>query len=434
MHAGPRERPPGGPTSAVATAPRALGCGILWTVGFRPFFLAASLWSAVAIAMWIVMLFTGYALPSRFDPLRWHIHEMLFGFVPAAIAGFLLTAIPTWTGRKPIRGALLAGLAALWLAGRIACALSASLPFWFAAGVDLAFLFALAAVMLREVALARSWRNLPMPMPVALLGVADLLMYLEAAGRAVPAGLGWRLGLAALMILVSVVGGRIIPAFTRNWLARRVSRREPGREPWTGSGPTSTAGLVLRVGPALGSPAGRALDRLTLGVLHAGLVGWAFLPGAHVFAVLLILASALLLWRLARWGGVATFAEPLLAVLHVGYGWLMVGAALLGVSVLTPAIPLAAAVHALTAGTIGTLILAVMTRVSLGHTGRPLEAGGATVAIYLLVNVAAAMRVIAELAIGVFVPLVLLSALLWVAAFLLFVVRYGPMLAAPRVS
>lgn len=412
MHGRPVEA--SGGTAALSRASR---YGALWALGFRPFFLAASLWAALALALWIAMLFSGNQLPSRFGALQWHIHEMLFGFVPAAIAGFLLTAVPNWTGRRPIHGGPLVALAALWLAGRLACAVSGKLPFWLAAGVDLAFLFALAALILREVVAARSWRNLPMPMPVALLGAADLLMYLEAAGDAVPAGLGWRLGLAAIMILVSVVGARIIPVFTRNWLAQR-----------------ATARRQLRRTAAPATRAARAVDRLTVGALHAGLIGWAFMPAARPFGVLLILASALLAWRLARWGGVATLAEPLLAVLHVGYGWLMVGAALLGASVLTPAVPLAGAVHALTAGTIGTLTLAVMTRVSLGHTGRRLAADGATAVIYVLVTCAAAARVAAEFALGIFVPLILLSAALWVAAFLAFALRYGPLLAAPRVS
>lgn len=189
--------------------------------GVPAFFLAAALWAAFSLTLWIVLFETGSALPSRFDPLSWHIHAMLFGFVLAAIAGFILTAIPNWTGRRPIQGSALAGLVALWLLGRIACFVSAFLPLWFAAALDVAFPLVLSAVAAREIVAARNWRNLMMPFPIGVLGIADLLTYLERAGFGIPAGLGWRLAMAAIIALVSAIGGRIIPAFTRNWLVKR---------------------------------------------------------------------------------------------------------------------------------------------------------------------------------------------------------------------
>ncbi len=381
----------------------------LWTFAFRPFFLATSLWSVAALALWIVMLFTGQPLPSRFDPLRWHIHEMLFGFVPAAIAGFMLTAIPTWTGRRALQGTPLMCLAALWLLGRVACLWSAQLPLWLAAGVDLAFPIVLCTLAARDIVAARSWRNLPMPLPIAVLGAADVLMYLEVAGVVVPPGLGWRLGLAAIIILVSAVAGRIIPSFTRSWLTQRG---------------------VASVSPAVRS----TIDRLGMAALHTGLIGWAFEPGSRSVGALLLVAAVLALYRLLRWQGYATLAEPLLAVLHLGYGWVVVGVALLGASMLGTAVTLAAAVHAFTAGAVGTLVLAVMTRVSLGHTGRPLQADRVTGLIYAVISVAAATRVLASLAIAAFLPLIAASAALWITGFALFAVRYGPMLLAPRVK
>lgn len=377
----------------------------IWTMAFRPFFLMAGVWSAAALAGWIAMFVTGTAPPSRFDPLTWHIHEMLFGFVMAAIAGFLLTAIPNWTGRAPISGWPLAALAALWLAGRVACLVSASIPFGLAAVIDLAFPLVLCAVCAREIIAGRNWRNMPMPLPIAVLGIADLLMYLELAGFAVPAGLGWRLALTAIVFLISVVGGRIIPAFTRNWLTKR-----------------GTA--VLPVGH------GR-VDIVALAALHAGMIGWAFFPALSPVGGLLVVAAALNLWRLVRWRGIATFSEPLLTVLHAGYLWVVIGAALLGTSMLTGHVPAAAAIHALTAGAIGTMTLGVMTRVSLGHTGRALAADRATALIYLLVILAAAVRVAAA-AIGSLPVLIEISALLWIGGFGLFALRYGPMLLAPR--
>ena len=379
------------------------------SLAFRPFFLAASLWSALALVLWIAMLLAGVTLPSRFDPLTWHIHEMLFGFVLAAIAGFMLTAIPNWTGRLPVRGSPLAWLATLWLLGRIACLVSALIPFWVAAVADLSFPVILTAAVAREIAAGRNWRNLPMTLPVAVLSIADLLMHLEVGGFEVPPGLGWRLGLAAIVVLISVVGGRIIPSFTSNWLAKHGTVRLPAPHRW--------------------------IDRCALGSLHAGMTGWAFFPGFRPLGILLLLAAALNLLRLARWRGGATLVEPLLAILHLGYLWVVAGAVLLGAAILSETVvPGSAAIHALTAGAIGTMVLAVMTRVSLGHTGRALEASQATLLIYLLVNAAAATRIGAAFVTGTPMILLAISGALWVAGFSLFAAKYGPMLWSGRLQ
>ncbi len=374
--------------------------------GFRPFFFAAALWSAAALAVWIAMIATGAAVPSRFEPLAWHVHEMLFGFVMAAVAGFLLTAIPNWTQRLPVSGGPLALLAALWLLGRIACLVSALVPAWLAAAADLSFPAVLVGVVAREIVAGRNWRNLPMVAPVAVLGIANLLMHLEADGVGVPTGLGWRLGLAAVIVLISVVGGRIVPSFTRNWLAKRPDAALPA------------------------SPGG--IDRAALGMLHAGLFGWAFLPSFAPLGAVLLAAAALNLWRLLRWRGGAAVAEPLLLVLHVGYAWLVLGAALLGLAMLDAAVPQGAAIHALTAGAVGTMILAVMTRATRGHTGRSLSADRVTSAIYVLVSLAAIARVAAAFAASWTMPLLILSACLWIAAFGGFALAYGAMLLLPR--
>ncbi|HJU15439.1 MAG TPA: NnrS family protein [Stellaceae bacterium] len=377
------------------------------TQGFRPFFLAAGVWAAAALLLWLGMLTHGTALPSRFDPLAWHIHEMLFGFVMAAIGGFLLTAIPNWTKRLPVGGRPLALLASLWLLGRLACLVSAWVPAWLATAADLSFPALLCAVAAREIVAGRNWRNLPMVVPAAVLGLANLLMHLEAAGIVLGSrGLGWRLGLAAALALISVVGGRIVPSFTRNWLVRRDEAHLPA--------------------------ARDGLDRAALGTLHAGLFGWAFAPGLPLFGLLLVLGAALNLWRLVRWRGYRTGAEPLLLVLHIGYFWLVLGSALLGLSALGAGVPQSAAIHALTAGAIGTMILAVMTRATRGHTGRTLAADRGTTAIYLLVTVAAVCRVVAGFGAGPVMPLLIASGGLWIAAFGLFVLAYGPMLILPR--
>jgi uncharacterized protein involved in response to NO len=378
----------------------------LFANAFRPLFIASAVWAVLAIALWLAMLFGYVELPSRFDPLAWHIHEMLFGFVMAAVGGFLLTAIPNWTGRLPVKGLPLALLAGLWLLGRLACMISGALPAWLAIAADLSFPAALLVVAAREIVAGRNWRNLAMTAPLAIFIAADLLMHLESQGVGVAGGLGWRLGLAAPVLLISVIGGRIIPSFTRNWLVKRGSARLP-------------------------APHGRA-DIAAVGTLHAGFILWAILPDSAAAGVILLLAAALNAWRLARWAGAATLAEPLLFILHVGYGWLAIGAALLGLSLLDSRVPVDSAIHALTAGAIGIMILAMMPRVTLGHTGRDLTANRATIVLYLLIGVAAIARVAAPWIPAAMMELVALSGICWIAAFGLFAITYAPMLAASR--
>ena len=394
-------------TANASIAPGRAGPGpAILRRGFRPFFLAAGVWAAGAVALWLAEITGLLALPSAFDPVTWHAHEMLFGFVSAAIAGFLLTAIPNWTGRLPMRGWRLGVLFVLWCAGRVAVGLSALTGPAFAAVVDLAFLAVLAAVVLREIAGTGNRRNLPIAGIVVVLAGSNLLVHLEALGLAATGSLGLRLGLADVAVLITLVGGRIVPSFTRNWLARRGA-------------------------PVLPRPFGR-LDLLALGSsVVAGLV-WALAPGAMAAGVLAILAAAANGARLWGWCGQRTFAEPLVWILHLGYAWLVAGFALLGLAVLFPPLPQTAALHALTAGAMGTMTLAIMTRATLGHTGRALSAGPGTTMIYGLVSVAALARVAAPFAPNGAMELLGLSGVCWVGAFGLFVVLYGPLLAGSR--
>jgi uncharacterized protein involved in response to NO len=378
----------------------------LLSAGFRPFFLAAATWSAVSLAAWLSLLAGGIDLPSRFDPLSWHIHEMLFGFIMAAVGGFLLTAIPNWTNRAPVAGTPLVVLVALWLLGRVACLISASIPGWLAPLADLAFAVALEVVAARELVAVGNRRNYPLLAPVVVLAIANLLMHLQALGVAIPIGLGWRLGVSAMIALISVIGGRIVPAFTRNWLTARGASRLP-------------------------PPAG-ILDRITLGTLVAGMIAWTFLPDWKPVGVLLLVAAVLNAARLGLWRGVATLPEPLLLILHVGYLWLVVGVTLLGLSLFTDVVPSAAAVHALTAGAMGTMIIAVMTRATLGHTGRTLNADAATMAIFALVSAAAVLRIVGAWPVDAHASLIEVSGLAWIGAFALFLAKFGPMLLARR--
>lgn len=374
--------------------------------GFRPFFLLAGLWGAAAVPLWLVIFHGGLTVPSAFGPAGWHGHEMIFGFAAAVLAGFLLTAIPNWTGRLPLQGLPLAGLAALWLAGRAAMALSEVLGPWLPAAIDLAFLALMLAVALREIVAGRNWRNLPLMGALLLLIAANALTHLEALGLTGSMQAGQRLGIAVLAMLIGLIGGRIIPSFTRNWLVKRGATTLPA--PFN------------------------AYDKACLLVSPVGLAGWVVAPELAPVGGLLLAAGALQAVRLARWQGRQTLAEPLVWSLHLGFLWLPLGLLLLGLGILLPSlVPPTAALHALTAGAIGAMTLAVMTRATLGHTGRELTADGPTTAIYLAVAAAAATRVAAALLPEYYLALLWPSGLLWSLAFGVFVLRYGPLHLSP---
>ena len=367
--------------------------------GFRPFFLFAAAWSAVAVPLWLAAYAHGFAPRGALPAQLWHAHEMIFGFGLAVVTGFLLTAIPNWTGRLPVRGGALAMLAALWLGGRIALLTADAAT---AALVDLAFPAAVIAVVARELIAGRNFRNLPMLAALGLLFTGSLLVHLHANDIAYTAALGNRLGIATLLALIALVGGRIVPSFTRNWLAK--------------------------ARPDVAAPASPSrFDIVCLLVTLAGLAHWVALPD-HPFAFVMEIAGGVASGlRLARWRGLATLREPLLVVLHAGYGWLAAGLLLLGLNGFFRWLPPTAPLHALTVGAIGTMTLGVMTRASLGHGGRPLAAGRGTAAIYALVTLAAVLRVAAPLS-AYPLHLTSLAGLAWSAAFGLFALLYGPLL------
>lgn len=391
----PRYRPWAGPT--------------LLKEGFRPFFLGAGLWAAVALTLWLLQFQGTLELPTLMAPMSWHIHEMLYGFVGATLGGFLLTAIPNWTGRMPLQGWPLALLAGSWLAGRLAVLTSAWIGAGPAAAVDLAFLALLLGVVLREILAGKNWRNLPMAGAVGLLLAGNVVMHAEAAGLMVDSGLGWRLAIAVILLLVSLVGGRIIPSFTRNWLSKRGARE---------------GALPAAFG---------AVDKAALLATAAAGAAWVAVPYGKAAAALLLVAALAQALRLARWKGLSTLAEPLLAILHLAYAWLPLGLGLLGLSHWLPAaVPQSLAIHALTAGAIGSITLAVMTRATLGHTGRPLTAGAGTTAIFAAITLAVLARLAAAALPAQAIPLLGLSGAAWLGAFGGFVLLYGPKLLAPR--
>jgi len=389
---------------STAAAIRAYRGPAVFSIGLRPFYLCAALWSALAAPLWVYAFLGGGTVG-----LGWHVHEMLFGYAGGIIVGFLLTAVPNWTGRLPVVGWPLALLFSLWLAGRaamLAVALNGDLAAaaWPAA-IDSLFLFAMAAVVWREVLAGRNWRNLPVAMMVTVLALANAGFHLEAGAGGV-ANLSTRVGLSVVSLMIALIGGRVTPSFTRNWQLKR--------------------------GGPLPAVTGR-FDTTTLIVTAAGLLAWSVSPAHSTSGLLLLAAGVLNLIRLARWRGEATLAEPLVLVLHLGYLWLASGFVLLGLSALAPAHVLpSVGVHALTAGAIGVMTLAIMTRSSRGHTGRPLTAGKADILIYGLINAAALTRVVGGLMPAAYHSLLITSVGLWSAAFLAFVISYAPILLTPR--
>lgn len=374
--------------------------------GFRPFFFGGAAWGLAALTLWLLGLAGLLELPTRFDPLAWHRHEMLFGFVGAVIAGFLLTAIPNWTGRLPIAGRPLAALFGLWAAARLAVLFSAILgPL--GAMLDAGFFLLLAFLAGREVLEAGN-RNFPVVGIVLLFGMANATDHAAAAGLLANPNLGWQLGLALVLVLISLIGGRIIPSFTRNWLAKQ--------------------GLSA----SLPTQPGR-FDVVVIAVTAVAFLAWILGP-PPLAATLLALAAALQLLRLLRWRGTSAVRDPLVLILHVGYAWLPIGLLLLTMSAAGDSVPQSAGVHALTAGAMATMILAVMTRASLGHTGRELRAGPATVLIYALVTSGAALRVAASLGVADYSFAMHVSALCWGGALLLFLIAYAPVLWRPRLG
>jgi uncharacterized protein involved in response to NO len=324
---------------------------------------------------------------------------MLYGYVAAAVAGFLLTAIPNWTGRLPVNGWPLAALASLWLAGRVAILTSAAIGGTVAAAIDISFLAVLAAVAGREIVSGKNWRNLRVLVVLIVLIIGNVVFHAEVLLNG-SADYGIRIAIAAVLLLISLVGGRIVPSFTGNW----IKRQNPGRMP---------------------VPFAR-FDAVTIAASAIALAGWIAMPAHAVTGALLLAAGALQSVRVARWAGDRTLADRLVLVLHVGYLFVPLGFVLVGLSVFLAAVPPSAGIHAWTAGAIGLMTLAVMTRATLGHTGRPLQATPATQAIYACVLLAALVRVCAALA-GSLAAIEAAGAL-WILGFAGFAFVYAPLL------
>lgn len=375
--------------------------------GFRPFFLLGALYAGLTVLAWLPILSGTIETSSAFAPVDWHVHETMFGYLAAVVTGFLLTAIPNWTGRLPVQGAPLLALVLLWAAGRFAVFFSAEIGWIAAAVIDCAFLAAVAAAAGKEIVAGRNWRNLMVLVPVTVFMLANVLFHIEA-GLEGSSDYARRLAVAAAIVLIVIIGGRIIPSFTRNWMVRE----NPGRLP-----------VPFNL-----------FDKVTLLVSVVALLVWTASAEGLAAGLLMCAAAVLNFARLARWAGDRAFRDRLVLVLHVGYQFVPAGLLLAGLAALDPAaFAPVAALHAFGVGAIGTMTLAVMTRATLGHTGRDLKADAATQAIYAAIVLAALARIVAA-----FMPgethLLHLSAGLWCLAFFGFCLRYGGMLVKPKLK
>ncbi len=389
----------GGPDTAAALSrpPRFA----LWQLGFRPFFLLASVFAALSIGLWALQFAGWLGRPYLQGPL-WHAHEMLFGFAFAVVVGFLLTAGKNWTNRPTLSGAPLSALVLLWLAGRVLVLTPFAV---IAAIVNVTFPLAAALALAVPFIASRNRRNYFFLALLLLVAAAELAVHLAQLGLVdLPPWIGIQLGLDILLFVMAVMAGRIIPLFTNSGVPGADARKHV------------------------------AVERVALGALLALLIADAApLHGVLLMAIAGVGASAHLV-RLTLWHPWKTLRVPLVWALHVAYAWIPVHLALRALAEAGRVAP-SVATHALTVGAAGGLIVAMMTRISRGHTGHPLRADGADVACYLLVLAAAAIRVFVPLVDATLtIAAVLGSAALWSAGFGLFAVRYGPMLVRPRID
>lgn len=376
--------------------------------GFRPMFLSAAASAVLPLVVFLLALSGWSAVPSAWAPPAWHAHEMLFGFAGAAVGGFLLTAVPNWTKSRPLSGRPLLALFAAWLVGRLACSSGDALPGALVAALDLLYLPGLLLAVTPAIVRARAPRQYPFPALLLALWGADLAFHLTQLGS-LPAS--WasptlHVALSALLLVLAIVGGRVVPAFT--------------------------TGALRRAGSSDEIPARPRLHAATLVCLGAALVAQVALPPTPR-GVVACLAAALLLTRLLEWRGHRALRMPIVWVLHVGWAFLAGGVLLVGLSDLGVDIPPTSALHLLTAGAVGTMVLAIMSRASLGHTGRPLEVSGATTVAYVLVITGTLVRALGP-AIAPDRALEALTAggATWAAGFAIFFVVYAPMLVRPR--
>ena len=379
----------------------------LFDYGFRPFFLIAGVYALVVVPIWL-FLYGHQAVPFGALPaMYWHAHEMVYGFVSAAIAGFLLTSVPSWTGARGFAGAPLYALVAAWLAGRIAMTMFGHWPVWIIAIAELSMLPLLAALLLPPLLRTRN-RNVRLLFVLLMLWSADAaFVWAVAQGDVGVAARSISFAINLVLVLVTVIGGRIVPAFTANALRRRGESSEIVSHTW----------LEVSVISSM----------IIIAVLDA------FVPLGSAHGIIAGAAAILHVIRLSGWRSFHTRGESILWVLHLAYAWLPIGLALKAFYLFGGFDWASKWQHALTAGVFGTMILAVMTRASLGHTGRPLAVSRSTTFAYALLTLAVCIRVLSgAVNISIYRIVVEVAGAAWSLAFLLYLITYTPVLVLPR--
>src|SRR5579863_7409376 len=390
------------PPRASAARARAWRGPAILARGFRPFFLMAGAWALTGMAIWPPFFEGRIDVPTVLSAVDWHAHEMIFGYGAAVIAGFLLTAIPNWTGRLPVAGLPLAALAALWAAGRVAVFCSATIGRAAAGAIDVSFLFVFAAVIAREVVAGRNRSNLKTVGLVLALALVNVAFHVEDAFSGL-ASFSIRAALAVIVMLILLIGGRVIPSFTGNWLAKAGTSPRP-------------------------VPFGRA-DMSLMALSGLALALWVAAPEGALTGALALAAGAGNLWRLSRWRGLAARRDALVLVLHAGFFFAAAGFLAAGAAALWPSrIPYAAGVHV---WAIGVMTLAMMTRATLGHSGRALVASRGTRFAYFCVVAALVLRLAIAFLPAFALPLMDAAAGTWILAFAAFLIVYAPMLVRP---
>jgi uncharacterized protein involved in response to NO len=373
----------------------------LWTLGFRPFYLCASAFSALSVLLWVAQ-YSGFVPAVYRQGSVWHAHEMLFGYTSAVVAGFLLTAVRNWTNRPTPTGNWLVGLVVLWVAGRVLVLT----PFDTAAAIaNAAFPVAIAIAIGIPLLKARNTRNYFFIALLVMLGLLALSLHLAMQRQsAFPPQASLQLALDLVLFIMAVMGGRVIPMFTNNAIpGARATRR-----PW--------------------------LEKFALGIVLLLLLADLFQLDPTVLAAIALAGALAHAARLYLWQPWRTIATPLVWILHAAYAWIVAHLALRGLSELGLTSG-SLATHALTIGAIGGLTIGMMTRTARGHTARPLQADGYEIASYVLVQFAAIIRVVGGMVIsGLYVASVQLSGVLWAAAFALYAIRYWPVLTRPRLD
>lgn len=377
----------------------------LFAYGFRPNFLAAGLAAGVLVPLWVAALAFGLPLEPRWSPMLWHGHEMLFGFVAAAIGGFLLTAVPNWTGQRGFAGWPLVALTVAWVAARLLPFAPREVSVWWIASVDLLYLPGVALLIAPPLFRTKN-RNRILLVVLAALTLCNATFHCYAARGDLAAASHWlKVGIDVVLVLVTVIAGRIVPAFTASGLRGQ--------------------GLVL-------PPALPWLEAASIGSVVLVLATDLMLPGSSLAGLVAIVAALANAARAARWAPHRTASVPLVWVLHLGYAWIPIGLLLKGLATLSAAPFAAFWLHALTAGAFTTMIVAVMTRASLGHTGRALEAGRPIQVAYLLLGAAVVVRVFGAAAGLPYATALAIAAAAWAGSFALFALVYGPILVGPR--